>query len=140
MGHVHCIIYIVNFQTAKIMDNFLEILKTREILHKDEYFTIIEDYYPVSPGHLLIISNTPERNYFSLSLEQVEALNDAIYKAKQIIESKHDPDGYNIGMNCGEAAGQTVFHFHCHLIPRYRGDMVNPKGGVRHCIPGKGNY
>lgn len=60
--------------------------------------------------------------------------------AKNLIEKDHKPDGYNIGMNCGETAGQTVFHFHCHIIPRYKGDMENPRGGVRHCVSGKGNY
>lgn len=55
-------------------------------------------------------------------------------------EREFAPDGYNIGMNCGEAAGQTVMHFHCHLIPRYKGDMENPRGGIRHCIAGKGYY
>jgi len=63
-----------------------------------------------------------------------------IHKCKEIIESEYKPDGYNIGMNCGEAAGQTVFRFHCHVIPRYLGDMANPKGGVRHCVLGKGDY
>jgi diadenosine tetraphosphate (Ap4A) HIT family hydrolase len=122
------------------MNNFLDILKTREILYKDEYFTIIEDSFPVSPGHLLIISNIVVENYFLLQPDQIKALNIAIFNAKMIIESKYKPDGYNIGMNCGESAGQTVFHFHCHLIPRYKNDTPNPKGGVRHCIPGKGNY
>ena len=61
-------------------------------------------------------------------------------KLKHLIENKFNPHGYNIGMNCGEAAGQTVFHFHCHIIPRYHGDMENPRGGVRHCVVGKGYY
>jgi len=52
----------------------------------------------------------------------------------------HQPDGYNIGMNCGSAAGQTVMHFHCHVIPRYKGDMADPRGGVRHVVAGKGYY
>ena len=56
------------------------------------------------------------------------------------IEKKHSPSGYNIGMNCGEDAGQTVMHFHCHIIPRYKGDMENPRGGIRHCVEGKGYY
>ena len=60
--------------------------------------------------------------------------------AKKLIENDNSPDGYNIGMNCGESAGQTIFHFHCHVIPRYIGDMENPRGGVRHCVAGKGNY
>jgi diadenosine tetraphosphate (Ap4A) HIT family hydrolase len=63
-----------------------------------------------------------------------------IDKAKDLIDYEFTPDGYNIGMNCGFAAGQTVMHFHCHVIPRYFGDMENPRGGVRHCIQGKGYY
>ena len=63
-----------------------------------------------------------------------------IDKSKKLIEKNHSPDGYNIGMNCGESAGQTVMHFHCHVIPRYIGDMDNPRGGIRYCIPEKGNY
>ncbi len=63
-----------------------------------------------------------------------------IMKAKELIEKEFQPDGYNIGMNCGKAAGQTVFHFHCHVIPRYKGDMEDPTGGVRHSVEGKGYY
>ena len=64
----------------------------------------------------------------------------AIARAKSWIEQRHQPDGYNIGVNCGEAAGQTVMHFHCHVIPRYRGDVSDPRGGVRGVIPGKQKY
>ena len=63
-----------------------------------------------------------------------------IEKAKAIIEETRSPDGYNIGMNCGRPAGQSVMHFHCHLIPRYIGDMDDPKGGVRGVIPSKQTY
>ena len=76
---------------------------------------------------------------YRLQLE-VEELNIMIHKCKELIEKYFKPDGYNIGMNCGEAAGQTVFQFHCHVITRYIGDMKNPRGGVRHCIEGKGYY
>lgn len=67
-------------------------------------------------------------------------LNNKIEIAKGIIEKDYSPDGYKIGLNCGDSAGQTVFHFHCHLIPRYKGDMEDSRGGVRHCINGKGYY
>ena len=110
------------------------------ILFKNDFFYIIKDAFPVSPGHCLIISNVVRENYFELTIEERMNLNEVIQVAKEIIEEEHKPDGYNIGMNCGESAGQTVFHFHCHLIPRYSGDMENPKGGVRHCITGKGYY
>ena len=121
------------------MKDFTEIQSNR-IIYKNEYFFIIKDEFPVSPGHLLIISNIVRNDYFELSNQEKNNLTKTIEIAKQIIEKEHKPDGYNIGMNCGETAGQTVFHFHCHLIPRYFGDMENPRGGVRHCIKGKGFY
>ena len=121
------------------MKDFSEIPQDR-IIYKDDYFFIIEDAFPVSPGHLLIISNEVKSDYFQLNQYEKDHLSKVILEAKSIIESKYQPDGYNIGMNCGEAAGQTVFHFHCHLIPRYKGDMGNPRGGVRHVIPNKGKY
>ena len=62
------------------------------------------------------------------------------YGIQKALDQNFRPEGYNIGMNCGEVAGQTVMHFHCHIIPRYSGDMSNPRGGVRHCIEGKGYY
>ena len=121
------------------MKDFSDIAKER-ILFKGEHFFIVKDSFPVSPGHLLIISNCIKKDYFELNKLEVEELNIMIYKCKEIIEKEYKPDGYNIGMNCGEAAGQTVFQFLCHVIPRYKGDMKNPKGGIRHCIAGKGYY
>lgn len=121
------------------MKDFSEIHKEK-ILFKGEHFFIIQDSFPVSPGHLLIISNHIKKDYFELNKLEVEELNSMILKCKAIIEKDYKPDGYNIGMNCGEAAGQTVFQFHCHVIPRYFGDMKDPRGGVRHCVEGKGYY
>ncbi len=109
-------------------------------IYSDEYFYIIKDSYPVSEGHLLIISKELKKDFFSLNNIEKQQLVLVIEIAKKIIEKDYSPDGYNIGMNCGESAGQTIFHFHCHIIPRYTGDMENPRGGIRHCIPGKGNY
>lgn len=121
------------------MKDFTQIEEGR-ILFRDDYFFIIKDAFPVSPGHMLIISNEVREEYFSLTSEEKKALSISIEKAKGIIEIEFSPDGYNIGMNCGESAGQTIFHFHCHVIPRYKGDMENPRGGVRHSISGKGYY
>ena len=121
------------------MRDFTQISADR-ILFKDEYFFIIQDAFPVSPGHLLIISNEIKKDYFELDQNEKGHLSSMILKAKSIIDSNYQPDGYNIGMNCGGTAGQTVFHFHCHVIPRYKGDMENPRGGVRHVIPEKGSY
>ena len=110
------------------------------IIARTERFFLIEDAYPVSPGHMLIVSNELKRDYFDLSPEERSDLDLAIFKARETILEKYSPDGFNIGMNCGAPAGQTVFHFHCHVIPRYIGDMPDPRGGVRHCISGKGYY
>lgn len=121
------------------MSIFLEFPKER-ILFRGNNFFIIYDSYPVSDGHCLIISNEVKETYFDLSDEEKMDLDSMIEKAKEIIEEIRSPDGYNIGMNCGIAAGQTVMHFHCHVIPRYIGDMEEPRGGVRGVIPDKQNY
>lgn len=121
------------------MKDFTQIEQER-IIFKDKHFFIIEDGFPVNPGHLLIISNKVRKDYFELTEEEKNNLSSTIEVAKNIILKKYCPDGFNIGMNCGEYAGQTIFHFHCHLIPRYKGDMENPRGGVRHVIPSKGYY
>jgi diadenosine tetraphosphate (Ap4A) HIT family hydrolase len=123
------------------MNNFLNIFKNEDILYNDDIFYIVKDQYPVSPGHLLIISRQVRKDFFDLTELEKHDLNSVIIKAKELIEKDYMPDGYNIGMNCGSASGQTVFHFHCHVIPRYTGDSKNPRGGVRNCMNnGTGNY
>jgi diadenosine tetraphosphate (Ap4A) HIT family hydrolase len=118
---------------------FSDISKT-EWLGDSRYFFILPDKYPVSSGHLLIISKENRSDFFDLSDKEKSELPELIIAAKKLIEKEHQPTGYNIGMNCGSSAGQTVFHFHCHVIPRYDGDMVDPRGGVRHSVEGKGYY
>ena len=110
------------------------------ILYQDSDFFLMFDGFPVSPGHILIITNGNEETYFDLSESKRNKLSQMLDKSKEIVESRHKPDGYNIGMNCGLSAGQTVMQFHCHLIPRYTGDVENPRGGVRHSVIGKGYY
>ena len=121
------------------MSVFLTISDDR-VIYRGDFFFMIYDAYPVSKNHLLIISNELREDYFSLTEEEQQELPKMINKAKSIIEKETIPNGYNIGMNCGEAAGQTVMHFHCHVIPRYLGDMENPRGGIRHCVRNKGYY
>ena len=98
------------------------------------------DAFPVSPGHALLVPRRVVATWFDASPEEQQALTEAITTTKEIIEKSHAPDGYNIGINAGAAAGQTVFHLHVHVIPRYRGDVEDPRGGVRHVIPSKANY
>lgn len=122
------------------MSVFNNIAKKDKVYSGDHFFMIF-DRFPVSPGHILIISNDSSKiNFFDLSNEEKLELLNLIDIAKGIINEKFKPNGFNIGMNCGESAGQTVMHFHCHLIPRYIGDMEDPRGGIRYCIPEKGNY
>jgi diadenosine tetraphosphate (Ap4A) HIT family hydrolase len=98
------------------------------------------DEYPVSKGHTLIIPKEHVKTYFDLSDSQKESLHYAIEEVKRILDERFHPQGYNIGINCGEVAGQTIPHCHIHVIPRYEGDVENPRGGVRGCIPSRMDY
>lgn len=110
------------------------------IIAENDRCYAIHDQYPASPGHTLIISRRHTGDFFDLNEEEKAACFDLLQEVKEKLEQEHRPDGWNIGMNCGSVAGQTVFHFHCHLIPRYKGDMEDPSGGVRHSVKGKGYY
>ncbi|MBO0444777.1 HIT family protein [Enterococcus ureilyticus] len=98
------------------------------------------DKFPVSEGHLLIIPKNHRSNYFDLSQVEKQAVEELIQAGKQLLEKNYQPVGHNIGTNCGVYAGQSIMHCHIHLIPRYVGDLENPKGGVRGVIPTKQNY
>jgi diadenosine tetraphosphate (Ap4A) HIT family hydrolase len=98
------------------------------------------DAFPVSPGHLLVVPPRHVATWFDANEEERAAILKALDEAKALVDGQRKPDGYNIGINVGRAAGQTVFHLHVHLIPRYSGDVEDPRGGVRHVIPSRGNY
>jgi diadenosine tetraphosphate (Ap4A) HIT family hydrolase len=98
------------------------------------------DTYPVSPGHVLIIPRRHAATIWDLTDEEYTACFALVREARAIIQERHTPDGFNVGANCGEAAGQSVWHAHIHLIPRYKGDVANPRGGVRNVIPHKAHY
>jgi superfamily II DNA or RNA helicase/diadenosine tetraphosphate (Ap4A) HIT family hydrolase len=110
------------------------------IAYMDDHVVVLWDAFPVSPGHLLIVPRRHAATWDDLSADEKQAIWQNIDRAKYEIERKHRPDGYNVGFNLAEAAGQTVFHFHLHMIPRYRGDVDDPRGGVRHVVPHKANY
>jgi diadenosine tetraphosphate (Ap4A) HIT family hydrolase len=111
-----------------------------EINRENELAYIRSDKYPVSPGHLLIIPKRHVSSLFEITMPEQQALWDLLYAAKQELDESRAPDGYNIGINDGPAAGQTIPHLHIHLIPRYIGDMTDPRGGVRGVIPEKQRY
>ena len=101
---------------------------------------VIYDKFPVSKGHSLIVPHRVYSDYFESTHEEVVGLHNLVLETKKIINREYNPDGFNVGINCGVLAGQTVPHVHIHLIPRYAGDMENPRGGVRGVIPSKQKY
>lgn len=109
-----------------------------EIVAQNEFCYARRDRYPVSRGHLLIIPFRHTPDFFSLTSEEKKALLDLIAPCRDFIVEIFTPDGYNIGMNIGAAAGQTIMHCHCHIIPRYTGDVDRPRGGVRGVVPKRG--
>lgn len=98
------------------------------------------DKFPVSNGHSLIVPKRLVSNYFDLTLKEQTASWIVVNKVKTILQEKFNPDGFNIGININEDAGQTIFHCHIHVIPRYKNDIENPRGGVRGVIPNKKEY
>jgi diadenosine tetraphosphate (Ap4A) HIT family hydrolase len=98
------------------------------------------DKYPVNKGHLLIIPKRHVEQYFDLTISERSAIDRWLFEGKKLLDGQYQSDGYNIGINCGEAAGQTIFHVHVHLIPRFTGDMEDLRGGVRGVIPEKQRY
>jgi diadenosine tetraphosphate (Ap4A) HIT family hydrolase len=98
------------------------------------------DRYPVSRGHTLLVTRRHVATYFGASEDERKELWRAVEDVKHGLDGELHPDGYNVGFNAGEAAGQTVMHVHVHVIPRYVGDMPDPRGGVRGVIPGKQGY
>jgi len=100
----------------------------------------IRDGYPVSPGHTLLIPKRHTGSFFDLSTQERDDLLALLDRAKHVLDAELQPQGYNIGINDGAAAGQTVPHLHVHLIPRFEGDLPDPRGGVRWVIPAKAKY
>ena len=98
------------------------------------------DSYPVSPGHSLIIPFRHCASFFDLTAEEVSACIALLADERTVLDDEFNPDGYNVGVNVNAAAGQSIFHVHIHLIPRYAGDSTHPQGGVRQVIPEKADY
>jgi diadenosine tetraphosphate (Ap4A) HIT family hydrolase len=106
----------------------------------NEWATVRLDANPVTPGHLLVLSRRHVADFFDTTPEERRALLELLQHAKDWLQREYTPDGFNVGINVGEAAGQTIGHVHIHLIPRYRGDTPRPRGGVRGVIPDKQSY
>ena len=115
---------------------FCEIPESERVIETNDVIGFF-DHYPASPGHLLLVPRRHVATWFDADEREKAALLRAIDDALDVIESTvgRRPDGYNVGFNAGEAAGQTVMHLHIHVIPRYRGDVDDPRGGIRGAIP-----
>ncbi len=112
----------------------------RELLTESARVYAIFDKFPVSEGHALVIPKHHIGDYFSMDERSQSACWIVLNRVREIMNKRLAPDGFNVGINVGEAAGQTINHVHLHLIPRYEGDVENPRGGVRGVIPGKADY
>ncbi len=119
-----------------------DIIEKERLLSEDELFLIAKDKYPVSPGHTLIIVKRVVERFNELTHEEKLRLMQWIDWCINHLHAnlKPEPDGFNVGLNDGAAAGQTVGQLHVHIIPRYFGDIPDPRGGVRFVIPEKGKY
>lgn len=116
------------------------ILPATRIVKENGHAMWVMDAYPVSPGHSLVIPKRHVGSFFDVTQEERDALLVLLDEAREAVSTQYRPDGYNIGINDGPVAGQTVPHLHVHLIPRYTGDIPDPRGGVRWVIPSKADY
>ena len=115
-------------------------LSPGRVLDSNDHAVAVADAFPVSPGHTLVIPKRHNSCYFELAMDEIAAVHELLCRMKTRLDETLNPAGYNIGINIGEAAGQTIGHLHVHLIPRFLGDIAEPRGGVRNVIPGKGPY
>ncbi len=111
------------------------------IIAENELAFAMRDGFPVTNYHTLVVPKRHVYDYFGLTNEELLACNSLLHSLKDdILKNDDTVEGFNIGMNSGDVAGQTIFHCHIHLIPRRQGDVENPRGGVRFVIPEKANY
>ena len=120
---------------------FCKRLRAHEMLLASRPLAVaFPDAFPVSPGHCLVIPRRHEPDFFALSREEQEDVWDLVWELRELLEAEHDTASFNVGINAGEAAGQTVAHAHVHVVPRYPGDVPDPRGGVRWVLPDKARY
>jgi ATP adenylyltransferase len=120
---------------------FCDRLKSqKEFLLENQWCFAITDAYPVSHAHALIIPKRHVKSVFQLKPDELTGMFSLTKELKSMLDALYKPKGYNIGFNLGKTAGQSIMHCHMHLIPRYQGDVKNPRGGIRGVIPGKQDY
>lgn len=119
---------------------FCRQLATGDLVAGNALAAAFFDAFPLNPGHCLVVPRRHESNFLALSPDEQAAMWALVPTVRDRIESNHAPDGYNLGVNVGEAAGQTISHAHLHVIPRYHGDVPDPRGGIRLIIPATARY
>ena len=119
---------------------FCEAISKHVHLVENSHSVAFSDAYPLSPGHVLIVPRRHVTDFFALSSEEQAAVWDLIRQVRDSIEGEYSPAGYNVGLNAGAVAGQTIDHAHVHVIPRYKGDVEDPRGGIRWVIPARAAY
>ena len=110
------------------------------VLRSARHARAIRDGFPVTPGHTLVVPTRHVASLRDLPADERAAVWELVGDVRSALASSHGPDGFNIGINEGEAAGQTVLHAHVHVIPRYAGDVEDPRGGIRWVVPEKAKY
>jgi diadenosine tetraphosphate (Ap4A) HIT family hydrolase len=111
-----------------------------DTLAANDHAVAFLDAFPVNPGHALIVARRHVASLFDLSPAEQAALWEFVPTVKAALDARHSPAGYNVGVNVGAVAGQTVGHVHVHVIPRYEGDVEDPRGGIRWVIPARADY
>jgi diadenosine tetraphosphate (Ap4A) HIT family hydrolase len=115
-------------------------LLDHQTIERNALAMAVRDGFPVARGHSLIVPRRHVSSFFELTVDERLAILELLDRAKIQLDGQYAPAGYNIGINDGVAAGQTVMHLHVHLIPRYKGDVADPRGGVRWIFPEKAAY
>ncbi len=119
---------------------FCSHVESKQLLAENDLAVGFLAGYPVSPGHVLIVPRRHEGDFFSLTEAEQAAMVALVKPVRRHLDTEFAPDAYNLGTNIGEAAGQTVHHAHLHVIPRYKGDVEEPRGGVRWVLPATAKY
>lgn len=130
--------YLTNLRAAGCP--FCERSESHLVIARNNYAVAFPDAFPLTEGHTLIVPFRHERDFFALTHIEQEAILALSRSVRAKLDREQAPDGYNIGLNIGKAAGQTVDHVHLHVIPRYSGDVADPRGGIRWVLPAKAQY
>ena len=119
---------------------FCEKIERHEVCLEKELAVAFFDAFPVNEGHTLVVPRRHESNFFSLTEAEESAVWHAVRVVQEQLEARYAPAGYNVGVNVGDAGGQTIEHVHVHVIPRFAGDVDDPRGGIRWIIPARARY